>query len=192
MATYAEVLDGSLTPGDRVAVIGAGGIGFDVASFLVHPPGSTGSEPRSWEQEWGICDPAQHRGGLCPSGSRPRPAARTVTLLQRRSGKFGAKLGKTTGWIHRLALHRHGVQTIGDVSYTRIDDDGLHIHTPAGARCLPVDHVVLCSGQTENRDLYHPLKATHGDLHLIGGAADAAGIDAKRAIDQGYRLAASL
>lgn len=193
VATYAQVLDGTVTPGNRVAIIGAGGIGFDVAAYLVHAGNdSAATHSEQWRREWGIADPTDVPGGLAIDGPMPPKPARDVTLLQRRIGKFGADLGKTTGWIHRLSLRRRAVRTIGGVEYTGIDGDGLHYTNGAGPQTLPADHVIICAGQQPNRELYDALSAKGAAIHIIGGAAKAAEIDAKRAINDGFRLALSL
>ncbi len=178
---YAEVINGA-TVGRRVAVVGAGGIGVDVAEFLTH----TDSD---WQHEWGVADPEEHRGGVVAAA--PAPPARRVTLLQRKSGRIGAGLGKTSGWVHRAALANKRVEQLTGVSYERIDDDGLHITIDKeGARTLSVDNVVICAGQESRTDLADQLNGT--EVHLIGGAKLAAELDAKRAIDEGTRLAARL
>ncbi|MBM3271361.1 MAG: FAD-dependent oxidoreductase, partial [Candidatus Sericytochromatia bacterium] len=192
--TYADVLAAGNPVGDRVAIVGAGGIGVDVAQFLVEGARSrTSRDPALWRAEWGVADPAEARGGL----ARPAapPPARHVYLLQRSAGKPGAHLGRTTAWIHRATLQRRGVEAIAGVNYERIDDRGLHISfgsSREGARCLEVDHVVICAGQEPLRDLLGPLQAAGLRVHLIGGADRAAELDAKRAVDQGVRLAADL
>jgi 2,4-dienoyl-CoA reductase (NADPH2) len=186
---YAEVVSGSVVPGARVAVIGAGGIGFDVAELLTHT-GPTPQPLADWRREWGVGDPAQARGGLV-APERPAPA-RTVHLLQRRTGKAGAGLGRTTGWVHRATLSARGVQTVGGVTYERIDDAGLHVTVDGRPRVIEVDDVVVCAGQEPRRDLLDGLRAAGATVHVIGGADVAAELDAKRAIDQGTRLAATL
>jgi 2,4-dienoyl-CoA reductase (NADPH2) len=188
---YAEVILGAPV-GRRVAIVGAGGIGFDVAEFLVHDGDSPTEHPDLWRREWGVGDPAQTPGGLAAAGARPAPPAREVVLLQRRAGKPGRGLGKTTGWIHRAALAMKGVQMRGGVTYRAITPEGLHIATAAGEELLPVDDVVICAGQEPNRTLSAALKAAGIAHHLIGGADVAAELDAKRAIDQAARLAARL
>ena len=191
---YADILSGRATAGDRVAIIGAGGIGFDVAEYLAHQGESTALDLPAWMAEWGVTDPEAHRGGLVPTGPAPEPSARDIHLLQRKAEKPGKRLGKTTGWIHRAALKAKGVKMLGGVTYAGIDDDGLHlmagpdVSTP---KVLPVDTVVLCAGQVSVRDLADELGADR-DVHVIGGADVAAELDAKRAIDQGVRLAAQL
>ncbi|WP_435110422.1 FAD-dependent oxidoreductase [Nocardiopsis synnemataformans] len=185
---YVDVLRGDAEVGERVAVIGAGGIGFDVAAFLTD--GGGGVDTGEFLRRWGVdTDPAS-RGGL----SEPeRPASpRTVHLVQRRSGKVGAGLGKTTGWIHRLELRHRGVEMVAGAEYDRIDDEGLHLTVDGEKRVLDVDTVVVCAGQEPRRDLAEELTAKGRAVHLIGGADEAAELDAKRAIDQGTRLAAAL
>ena len=193
--SYIDVLAGKAPVGKRVAVIGAGGIGFDVAEFLVHEGPSPTEEPQLWRKEWGVSDPEIDRGGLAPEGPQPDAAARNVVLLQRKPEKPGKRLGKTTGWIHRAALKMKGVKMIAGVNYERIDSDGLHI-TFGEARENPTlieaDTVVLCAGQTPERSLADRLIANGRAPHVIGGADVAAELDAKRAIDQGARLAATL
>ena len=189
--TYVDVLSGGKPVGRRVAVVGAGGIGFDVAEFLVH--GGHGPDLAAWMAEWGVADPETARGGL--TAPRPPVPARQVILLQRKAAKPGAGLGKTTGWIHRAALKARNVEMLGGVSYDRIDDRGLTIgfgKEPSKTRLLEVDSVVLCTGQEPLRELLSPLQAAGLRVHLIGGADVAAELDARRAIDQGTRLAARL
>lgn len=187
---YLDVLSGRVVPGRKVAIIGAGGIGFDVAEFLVHEGESPSLDPARWMAEWGVAPDFAGEGGL--ARPRPEPPARELWLLQRSPGKPGARLGKTTGWIHRAALKAKGVQAWGGVEYLGVDDAGLHVRVDGEARCLPVDHVVVCAGQEPLRELEEPLKAAGLAPHRIGGADVAAELDAKRAIDQGSRLAARL
>ncbi|MFD0264025.1 FAD-dependent oxidoreductase [Kitasatospora indigofera] len=187
---YLDVLRDKAAVGERVAVLGAGGIGFDVAEYLTDPGEETGRTPEAFFEQWGV--DTEHRG---PGGLREpvrRPARRTVHLLQRKTSKVGAGLGKTTGWIHRAELKHRGVTMVAGVSYDRIDDQGLHITLDGEQRIVPVDTVVLCAGQEPRRDLYDALRAQGLEPHLIGGADVAAELDAKRAIDQGTRLAAVL
>ena len=192
---YIDVLRGKAPVGERVAVVGAGGIGFDVSEFLVHEGESPTENLPEWMAEWGITDPADERSGLSPDGPQPTPPARQVTLLQRKAEKPGKRLGKTTGWIHRMSLMMKDVQMKGGVNYERIDADGLHI-SYGDARERPevvaCDTVVLCAGQLPERSLADALEAKGVYSHVIGGADVAAELDAKRAIDQGTRLAASL
>jgi len=190
VVSYLDVLLGRVQVGDEAAIIGAGGIGFDVGEFLVHDGPSPALDPARWMAEWGV-DPAfEARGAL----ARPRPEApaRKVWLLQRSPGKPGARLGKTTGWIHRATLKAKGVKMLGGVEYLGVDDNGLRIRIDGQEQTLPVSHVVVCAGQEPRRDLHAALQAAGVDAHLIGGADVAAELDAKRAINQGSRLAAEL
>ncbi|KZT14681.1 NADPH-dependent 2,4-dienoyl-CoA reductase [Acidovorax sp. GW101-3H11] len=194
--SYIDVLRHGKPVGERVAIIGAGGIGFDVAEFLTHGehPSTTLDLP-AWKAEWGITDPAEARGGLAPTGPRTTPPARQVTLLQRKKGKLGGGLGKTTGWIHRTVLKMKAVEMVGGVNYERIADEGLLVsygekrEDPTWIAC---DTVVLCAGQVPLRSLAQALEAQGRKPHLIGGALEAGELDAKRAIDQAARLAARL
>ena len=192
--SYIDVLRGKAPVGQRVAIVGAGGIGFDVAEFLVTDDSPT-ENLAEWLQEWGVGDPAEIRGGLRPEGPKPDAPVREVTLLQRKSEKLGKRLGKTTGWIHRAGLQMKNVQMIGGVNYEKIDAAGLHIST-GDARENPsviaADTIVLCAGQLPERSLADALIAAGRQVHVIGGADVAAELDAKRAIDQGTRLAAAL
>ena len=191
VASYADVLGGRVVTGRRVAVIGAGGIGVDVAHFLVHDPADGLDE---WMAHWGVGDPAVDRGGL--RQRKPRTSPREVHLLQRKSSAVGKGLGKTSGWAHRAVLKDAGVRMLPGVRYDRIDDEGLHVTVGEGAqataRVLDVDHVVVCAGQVSVRSLYDGLVAAGVEAHLVGGADVAAELDAKRAIEQGTRVAASL
>ena len=192
--SYIDVLRGKAPVGKRVAIIGAGGIGFDVAEFLVTDDSPT-ENLVEWLVEWGVGDPEDQRGGLRPEGPQPGPAVRDVTLLQRKAHKLGKGLGKTTGWIHRAALKMKNVDMIGGVNYERIDADGLHVSFGEARErptLIAVDTVVLCAGQLPERTLADDLIARGVTPHIIGGADVAAELDAKRAIDQGTRLAAGL
>jgi 2,4-dienoyl-CoA reductase (NADPH2) len=190
VVSYPDLLLGRRQAGARVAVIGAGGIGYDVAVYLV----SEGKQPEvaSYLEEWGVDPDYRRPGGL--AGERPvRPAPREVTLCQRRPGPMGRSLGKTTGWVHRSALKAAGVKTLSGVSYQRIDDRGLWIRTKGGApRCLEVDTVVNCSGQLSNAGLAEPLRARGLEVHVVGGAELATELDAERAVRQGTELAARI
>lgn len=186
--TYVEVLTGQKVPGERVAIIGAGGIGFDVAEWLAHPKHEIKQD--AFYNEWGIDISMKHRGGLKPSKFEKNP--REITLLQRKKEKMGQRLGKTTGWIHRLSLkHRH-VTMLPGVSYERIDKQGLHLVIEGNPRILEVDSIIIAAGQEELRTLYQPLKDQGVSVHLVGGAYKALELDARHAIDQACRLAALL
>ena len=186
--TYIDVIEERRSPGNRVAVIGAGGIGFDVAEWLTH---DHALESRSsFYNEWGIDISGAHRSGLKQPTLLSSP--RTVYLLQRKKEKLGKNLGKTTGWIHRLSLKHRRVEMLAGVSYVRIDDDGLHILVDGEPRLLDVDSVVICTGQVESSAMYEPLKQAGRSVHLIGGAFKALELDARHAIDQACRLAALL
>ncbi len=192
--SYLDVLGGHPV-GRRVVVIGAGGIGFDVAEFLVAGGHSPTLDRTAWLAEWGVTDPAQARGGLAPAGPQPGASARQVTLLQRKPGKPGAGLGKTTGWIHRAALKMKDVRMVGGVNYERIGDEGLLIsHGPKheDPGWIACDHIVLCAGQWPQRELADALQARGAAVHVIGGAREAGELDAKRAIDEAWRLAVAL
>lgn len=182
--TYPDLLSGARQAGDSVAIIGAGGIGFDVAAFLTHGAGG------DYFEEWGIDRTMVSRGGLLPQRQVASP--RRVYLLQRKAGKLGAGLGKTTGWIHRTALKHRAVVMRNGVTYQRIDDAGLHISTDAGAEVLAVDHVIVCAGQESVNGLASELGALGLRVHVIGGALLAAELDAERAIREGVVLAARL
>ena len=193
--SYIDVLLHRKPVGPRVAVIGAGGIGFDVAEFLVSEGHSTTIDLPAWQAEWGVTDPALAVGGLNPAGPQATPPGRQVTLLQRKAGKLGEGLGKTTGWIHRTALKMKRVTMIGGVNYERISDEGLLVsdgEKRENLRWIACDTVVLCAGQLPLRELADALMAQGQQVHLIGGAHEAGELDAKRAIDQAARLAAAL
>ncbi|RUS58822.1 NADPH-dependent 2,4-dienoyl-CoA reductase [Pseudorhodobacter sp. E13] len=187
---YEAVLTGAPV-GKRVAIVGAGGIGFDVAEFLVHQGDSPTEDLALWKREWGVGDPAEVPGGLAAAGPQPEAPARAVTLLQRKAEKPGRRLGKTTGWIHRAALQMKNVQMRGGVSYDAVVPEGMQISTAEGPELLAVDTVVMCAGQVPNRALADALAAAGITAHVIGGADVAAELDAKRAIDQGARLGAA-
>ncbi|MFB7559717.1 NADPH-dependent 2,4-dienoyl-CoA reductase [Streptomyces brevispora] len=190
VVSYLDVLRHGAPVGDRVALVGAGGIGFDVAEFLTDGGDGASLDPEAFFRQWGVDTEYRERGGL---GTAERPKSpRTVHLLQRRASKVGAGLGRTTGWIHRTELRHRGVTMLAGVVYDRIDDDGLHVTIDGEQHLLPVDTVVLCAGQEPRRDLYEELLAAGRPAHLIGGADLAAELDAKRAIRQGTELAAAL
>jgi 2,4-dienoyl-CoA reductase (NADPH2) len=187
--SYADLIEGYRTAGERVAIIGAGGIGFDVAEFLTHSDDHQ-DELERFQGEWGIDPEFANRGGLRPSTRAT--GQRQVWLLQRKAAKVGDGLAKTTGWIRRTLLKKRGVQMLSGVTYERIDDAGLHIVVDGQPQCLPVSHVIICAGQEPRRDLEEGLRAANVPMSLIGGADVANELDAKRAIDQGTRLAATL
>ncbi|WP_066097584.1 NADPH-dependent 2,4-dienoyl-CoA reductase [Xanthomonas massiliensis] len=187
---YLDVLLGRVVAADKVAIIGAGGIGFDVGEFLVQPGPSPSLDVARWQAEWGV-DPAfASRGALATA--HPEASPRQVWLMQRSPGKPGARLGKTTGWIHRATLKAKGVRMLGGVDYLGYDEAGLRIRVDGAEQLLPVGTVVVCAGQEPRRELVEMLRAAGITPHLIGGADVAAELDAKRAIDQGSRLAAAL
>jgi len=174
-----------------VAVIGAGGIGFDVSEFITHNGVSTSLDREAFWREWGIDLALEARGGVAGVQPEPHAPARQVYLLQRKKSKVGNGLGKTTGWIHRTGLKNKHVQMISAVQYLAVDDEGLHIRVADGEpQVLPVDTVIVCAGQDPLRELQAELEAAGRQVHLIGGADVAAELDAKRAINQGSRLAA--
>ncbi|MEQ4675005.1 NADPH-dependent 2,4-dienoyl-CoA reductase [Providencia vermicola] len=192
VVSYIDVITHQQTVGKSVAIIGAGGIGFDVAELLTQEGKSSSLDTSLFNQEWNI-DPTIHStGGIYPKNKNTVGSARQLYLLQRKNSKVGAGLGKTTGWVHRLSLMKRGVKMLNGVEYMRVDDDGLHIRYQDKTQCLPVDNVVLCAGQ----EPYRPLKiqlAEHGiDAHVIGGADVAAELDARRAIEQGMKVAYQL
>ncbi|HSC82344.1 MAG TPA: NADPH-dependent 2,4-dienoyl-CoA reductase [Pseudomonas sp.] len=179
--------------GQKVAVIGAGGIGFDVSEFITHQGEATSQNRDAFWKEWGIDGDLEARGGIAGIKAEVHPAAREVFLLQRKKTKVGDGLGKTTGWIHRTGLKNKNVQMLNSVEYLKVDDAGLHIRIGEGEpQVLPVDTIVVCAGQDPLRELQEGLVAAGQSVHLIGGADVAAELDAKRAINQGSRLAAEL
>lgn len=193
--SYIDVLRDKAEVGEKVAVIGAGGIGFDVSEFLTQLGGSPTMNLPEWMEEWGVGDPEETRGGLAEGGPKPEAAARKVTLLQRKNERLGKRLGKTTGWIHRAALKMKNVEMIGGVNYERIDSDGLHVSFGEARErptLIEADTIVLCAGQVSDRSLADAMEAKGVACHVIGGADVAAELDAKRAINQGTRLAAEL
>jgi len=199
VASYADIIEGRREAGRRVAIIGAGGIGFDVAEFLTHSGKADGHasagallDPAivAFRDEWGIDATYANAGGVKPSEEPPPP--RNVWLLQRKSTKVGEGLAKTTGWIRRTLLRRRGVSMLAGVSYERIDDAGLHIRVDGVPQTLSVDTIVVCAGQEPRRDLAQALEASGIAYTLIGGADVAVELDAKRAIDQGTRVALAL
>ncbi|MBT0587441.1 NADPH-dependent 2,4-dienoyl-CoA reductase [Alteromonas oceanisediminis] len=187
--SYIDVIKHKKPVGQRVAVIGAGGIGFDTSEFLSHGKATPSTDIPAFMKEWGIDMSFKARGGVEGMQPQPEPSPREIYLLQRKSSKVGSGLGKTTGWAHRAGLMMKGVHMLGGVSYEKIDDAGLHITVGEEAQLLDVDNVIICAGQEPLRALIEGLQKPY---HLIGGADEAVELDAKRAIDQGTRLAASL
>ncbi|WP_329743239.1 NADPH-dependent 2,4-dienoyl-CoA reductase [Dyella sp. A6] len=187
---YLDVLARDATVGPRVAIIGAGGIGFDVAEFLAEHSPSPSTDVARWSREWGVDTTMSARGGLTPA--MPEASDRQLWLLQRSAGRPGSRLNKTTGWVHRATLKHKHVTMLGGVTYQRFDNEGLHISIEGKTQVLDVDHVIVCAGQEPNRTLADELIALGVSAHVIGGADLAAELDAKRAIDQGTRLALKL
>ncbi|MDT8449725.1 MAG: FAD-dependent oxidoreductase, partial [Wenzhouxiangellaceae bacterium] len=200
--SYVDVLKRNKPVGRRVAVVGAGGIGFDVSEFLLHDnvpaePDPDSVDVRAFFGEWGVDLNLESRGGVDGVEPKRESAARRIWMTQRSKGKPGAGLGKTTGWIHRATLKNHGVETLSGVTYDRIDDEGLHltVKNKDGSeekRLLEVDNIVLCTGQIPEKRLFDDLEQRGAHVHLIGGARLATELDAKRAIDEGTRLAAAM
>ncbi|HGY3717702.1 TPA: FAD-dependent oxidoreductase [Citrobacter gillenii] len=187
--TYLDVLRDKTPVGQRVAIIGSGGIGFDTAMYLSQPGEPTSQNIAEFCVEWGIDTSLQQAGGLRPEGPQLSRSPRQIVMLQRKASKPGQGLGKTTGWIHRASLLSRGVKMIPAVSYQKIDDDGLHVLINGEPQLLNVDHVVICAGQEPRRGLVDPLHAAGKTVHLIGGCDVALELDARRAIAQGTRLA---
>ncbi|MCA9733862.1 FAD-dependent oxidoreductase, partial [candidate division KSB1 bacterium] len=190
VVSYIDVLRHKQSVGERVAILGAGGIGFDVAEFLSHDGPSLSLDGEAWSKHWGVDRSYSERGGL----AQPviEKSSRTIYMLQRKKQKMGASLGKTTGWIHRFELKSRNVQMLTGVHYKRIDDAGFHIVQNEKERMLEIDNVIVCTGQIPQNKLFEELKSSGESVHKIGGADVAAELDAKRAIDQGARLAATI
>lgn len=185
--SYIDVLRDHKPVGDKVVIIGAGGIGFDVAEFLLHKQHGELSV-LEFAGEWGIDLANEQRGGLLPNPN-PGGETRQITMLQRSPGKMGAKLGKTTGWIHRTSLRKGGVQMISGVQYQKIDSEGIHVQIGDEARLIEADHIVICAGQLPNQTLHDALQEAGMSAQLIGGARESRELDAKYAIETGYKLA---
>jgi 2,4-dienoyl-CoA reductase (NADPH2) len=187
--SYIDAILGTKPVGDTVAIIGAGGIGFDTAVLVTRDGPSTSLDRDRFLEEWGVDRECRQPGGLLASYSETQPSPRRVTMLQRKSSKVGAGLGKTTGWIHRATLKKCGVEMINGVAYEKIDDGGLHIVKNESRQTIPADTIIVCAGQEPLRTLADELTGRGMQVHIIGGADKAAELDAKRAIDQGARLA---
>jgi len=190
VVSYIDVLNGNVDVGENVALIGAGGIGFDVAEFLSNKGKSTSTDASQFMKEWGIDITFEARGGVEGIKSNIKKNKRKIYLLQRKNGKVGAGLGKTTGWIHRFSLRNKDVKMINGVSYSHIDDLGLHFIKNDKIKFLKLDHIVICAGQLSNNYLYEETKKVNLNTELIGGAFESIDLDAKKAIDQAVRLAA--
>lgn len=190
--SYLDVLKHKKPIGDKVAIIGAGGIGFDVAEFLTHEGKSTSQDLEAFLKEWGIDANNEVRGGVENMEPVRQSNPRKVYLLQRKESKLGAGLGKTTGWIHRATLKNKNVEMLNGISYEKIDQDGLHITRKGEKTILDVDNIIVCAGQRSRSELYQPLKDAGVSVHLVGGAFKATELDAKEAINQASRLAASI
>ena len=190
--SYLDVLRDKAPVGEKVAIIGCGGIGFDTAMYLSQPGEATSQNIAEFCVEWGIDTSLSQSGGLRPEGPQLPKSPRQIVMLQRKASKPGEGLGKTTGWIHRATLLSRGVKMIPGVSYQKIDDDGLHVLIGGEPQLLRVDHVILCAGQEPKRDLADPLREAGKTVHLIGGCDVAMELDARRAIAQGTKLALSI
>ena len=188
---YAQVLYENAAVGNKVAIVGAGGIGFDMAEFLAHQGESPSQDIELYMKEWGV-DMDYAKGGSLAESPLPEPSAREIYLLKRSKGKHGKTLGKTTGWIHRSSLAMKKVNMIGQVVYDKFDDEGLHIVVGEEKRVLDVDNIIICAGQEPLNDLQEALEKANIKVHLIGGSKEAAELDAKRAINEASYLAASI
>jgi 2,4-dienoyl-CoA reductase (NADPH2) len=191
VATYAEILSGAREAGQTVAVMGAGGIGHDVAEFLV-APAAEANEVAAFFQTWGVDGQFRSVGALSGDPLAEMPKRRKVVMLQRKASRPGQRLGVSTGWILRNSLRKHGIETLAGVTYERIDDHGLHITFNGETRTIAADTIVLCTGQESERALDEVLATRGVPASIIGGAAEAGELDALRAIDEGVRLAQSL
>lgn len=191
--SYADVLDKKMPVGQKVAIVGAGGIGYDVAEYLSHDANhqSPSLNVQAYLKEWGV-DPEYTNGGSLADSPKPLASPREIYLLKRSGGKHGKALGKTTGWIHRASLKMKGVINIGNVTYHKVDDEGFHISVLEEDRLLDVDNIVICAGQEPDKDLYNALESVHPSVHVIGGADKAEQLDAKRAIKQATLLSIEL
>ena len=188
--SYVDVLHHRKPVGQSVAVVGAGGIGFDVAEFLSQTGESPSLDVEKFMEEWGVDMNYNLPGGLMSENHKS--AARQIFLLKRSKGKHGAGLGRTTGWIHRTSLKKRNITMISSVQYQKIDDQGIHISVNDKSRVLEVDNVVICAGQQPAQDLYHDLLGSGLQVHVVGGAYKATELDATVAIKQGTELAAKL
>ena len=192
VATYPDILSGRKTAGDRVAIIGMGGIGFDMAEFLAVPADTSPERDQHFLDEWGVDQGLKTPGGLSPQGPKHAPSIRDITMFQRRATKPGRSLGATTGWALMASLKMRGVKFATGVTYERIDDEGLHITRDGEPMIIKADTIIICAGQESQRTLEDELKPVGVPIHIIGGAAEAGELDALRAISQGFHLANSL
>ncbi|HRP70577.1 MAG TPA: FAD-dependent oxidoreductase, partial [Turneriella sp.] len=190
--SYIDVLRDRKKVGKNVAVVGGGGIGFDIAVYLTDPGFDTWKDPKEFAKEWGFDLQVGTRAGLTQKAADHIASPRKVTMFKRSKGKFGGSLGKTTGWVHKLTLEERGVDQISSVTYEKIDEQGLHYVLKGETKVLPVDTIVVCAGQEPKRDLEAGLVAAHKAVHIIGGASEAGELDAKRAIAEGAQLGARL
>ena len=190
VVSYVDVLKDKVKLGKKVALMGAGGIGFDVAEYITHEGKSTALDTSAFMNEWGVDMQLDARGGVEGIKAEKPKNPREVYLLQRKSSKVGAGLGKTTGWVHRFTLRNKNVKMINGVEYNKIDDHGLHCTKKDKTTVLDVDHVVICAGQVSNTDLLDDIKQVNPNVQLVGGAFKAAELDAKEAINQAVRMAA--
>ena len=192
VVSYIDVLKNKVELGKSVALMGAGGIGFDVAEYITHQGKSTALDTSAFMKEWGVDMQLDARGGIEGIKADKPKNPREVYLLQRKSSKVGAGLGKTTGWVHRFTLRNKNVKMINGVEYNKIDDKGLHYTKKDKTTILDVDHVVICAGQVSNTDLLEDIRKVNPNVQLIGGAFKAAELDAKEAINQAVRMAATV
>jgi 2,4-dienoyl-CoA reductase (NADPH2) len=192
VAGYTEVLTGRAAVGPNVAIIGAGGIGFDVALYLLERNGRSTLDPEAFADHWGVDRAHVNAGGLDPAGAAGAHPAHRITMLKRSHTPFGHTLGRSTGWVHRLELQKNGVAMLKGVEYRRIDDAGLHITVDGAESIIPADTVIVCAGQEPRRELVPALEKLGRTSHLIGGAKLATELDAKRALLEGADLAAAL
>ena len=190
VVSYVDVLKDKVKLGKKVALMGAGGIGFDVAEYITHEGESTALDTSAFMKEWGVDMQLDARGGIEGIKAEKPKNPREVYLLQRKSSKVGAGLGKTTGWVHRFTLRNKNVKMINGVEYNKIDDQGLHYSKKDKITVLDVDHVVICAGQVSNTDLLEDIKQVNPNVQLVGGAFKASELDAKEAINQAVRMAA--
>ncbi len=192
VVSYIDVIKGNVEVGQRVAIMGAGGIGFDVAELISHRGKSASLDKEIFAREWGVDFENHPRGGVTGVEPVVETSGREIFLMQRKSTPVGRGLGKTTGWTHRIALNRRGVKMINGCEYHRIDDEGLHLSIGDKLECLPVDTVIVCAGQEPLRGLFDQLESKGLKATLVGGAFEAMELDAKRAIAQASYLAAAV